>query len=61
MTPEQAHALIEAFDAIPDGEKQVAIMGLIARLTNQNAAEFFITAMNRIEPEWARECVEGVQ
>lgn len=61
MTPEQAHALIEAFDAIPDGDKHSAIMGLIARLANQNAAQFFITAMNRVEPEWSSECVEGVQ
>lgn len=61
MTPEQAHALIEAFDAIPDGEKHQSIMALIARLTNQGASQFFLTALDRIEPEWARECVEGVQ
>lgn len=61
MTPEQAHALVEAFDAIPDHEKHRAIMGLIARLANQGAAQFFLTAMNRIEPEWAQDCADRMQ
>lgn len=58
MTPEQVHALFEAFDPIPDHEKHAAILGLISRLANRNAAQFFITALNRVEPEWAQDCIE---
>lgn len=61
MTPQQVLALVDAFDAIPDHEKHPAIMGLIARLANRNAAQFFERAVKRVEPEWAKDCAEGVQ
>lgn len=64
MTPEQALAISEAFDAIPDEDKHRVVMCLIARLSNLGAQAFFRHAVERIEPpqpEWADYCAEGVQ
>lgn len=61
MSPEQALALVNAFDAIPDGSKHAALMGLIERLADRNAAQFFKVATERIQPEWAKDCAGGVQ